>query len=156
MDQIVDTFIVTAEAALAIDDPWTALVSFLENALEVQVNDRGLREVLLGFHDPAKFDQVHERVGAVLIELLDRARAAGSVRADLQPSDVAVIVTMLCSVADMTGDDHPELWRRYLALCLEGLKPGAAPLPQAPLSDAELRDSMVAYKQTQSRRATGC
>ena len=37
---------------------------------------------------------------------------------------------MLCTVADVTGDVAPELWRRYLPMLLDGLREGTlTPLP---------------------------
>jgi AcrR family transcriptional regulator len=77
MVQLVDQFILTAENSLDVEDPWQGIVVFLERALEAQVNNRGLREVMLGFHESAKFDEVNDRVNAVLGKLLERARRSG-------------------------------------------------------------------------------
>jgi AcrR family transcriptional regulator len=155
MEQILDGVLDTAESTLAIDDPWLALVSFLEQMLQMQVNDRGLREVMLGFHDEAQFDQkfeqVHDRIGAVVDDLLERAKTAGVVRIDAETSDIGVIVMMLCAAADLTSDDAPDLWRRYLALCLEGLKPADVPLPEQALSEQQMRAALAVHKGSLSR-----
>ena len=46
---------------------------------------------------------------------------------------------MLGAVMDRSRDVEPELWRRYLAIILDGLRPQAAtPLPIAALSFAQL------------------
>ena len=47
-------------------------------------------------------------------------------RADVEATDLGVVVMMLCTVADVTGDVAPGLWRRYLPMLLDGLRPGGA------------------------------
>ena len=47
-------------------------------------------------------------------------------RADVDPYDAPLIHMMLGAVMDRTRDVEPELWRRYLGLVLDGLRPGAA------------------------------
>jgi len=151
MEQLIEQFVASAEGALAIEDPWEGLVAFMEEALSGQVNDRGLRQVLMGVHDEAKFDQIHDRLGALLDQLLERAKRSGAVRADVESTDIGLLIAMLCTVADVAGNAAPELWRRYLALSLEGLKPGGVRLPGKPLSDPDFRKAMANHKQTMSR-----
>src|ERR1700710_241576 len=52
MQQTIDAIVGSAEVALQAEDPWDGLVGFLEAALAAQTADRGLREVLMGVHDP--------------------------------------------------------------------------------------------------------
>lgn len=151
MDEMIGQFVASAERALVLEDPWQGLVAFIEDALTGQVNDRGLRQVLMGVHDQNKFDELHDRLGGILGHLLDRAKRSGAVRDDLEPSDVGFLITMLCAVADVAGNTAPDLWRRYLGLCLEGLKPGGAALPVTALSEPDFRAAMARHKQTMSR-----
>jgi hypothetical protein len=55
---------------------------------------------------------------------------------------------MLGQVIDFSGDQAPELWRRYLALLLDGLRAegGRAELPGAPLTTAQLDAAMSAWR----------
>jgi len=147
IEQAVDQIVALAEHALTLDDPWQGMVGFLEGALAVQASDRGLREVLMGLHDPEQLERIHERFSGLITELLARGRQQGVIRADAEPSDVGFVMTMVCAVADVGGDTAPEIWRRYLAMCLEGLKPGAAPLPIAPLSEPDFRKAMATHKE---------
>ena len=80
MTQAVDEMVADAERALAEDDPWQGLVLFLESALAVQSEDRGLREALMGVHDPQKLEQIHDRLVGPISEILLRAQRAGVVR----------------------------------------------------------------------------
>jgi len=132
--------------AVANPDPWAGLVSFVAGVAEMQSADRGLREVLMGVHDAEQMEQVSDRLSGPLRELVERAKAAGAVRPDVESTDIGIVVMMLCTVADVTGDASPELWRRYLPMMLDGLRSGATPgVP--PLSDDLLRKAMTTHKQ---------
>jgi AcrR family transcriptional regulator len=136
--------------AVANPDPWAGLVSFVEGTAEMQSSDRGLREVLMGVHDAEQMEQVHDRLSGPLRELVERAKASGAVRADVESTDIGIVVTMLCTVADVTGDASPELWRRYLPMMLDGLRSGPEPAVPA-LSEDLLRKSMSTHKQRLAR-----
>lgn len=151
MSQTIDQVIEAAERAAAMADPWQALVAFLEAMLEVQARDRGLREVLMGVHDPDSLDRVHDRLSPLLNDIVRRARRAKVVRNDLAASDLGMMITMLCAVAEVAGDADPELWRRYLAMSLDGIKPGGSRLPVKALDDETLRRAMATHKQSLAR-----
>jgi AcrR family transcriptional regulator len=148
MAQSIDDFVAAIESTLDIEDPWAALVAFFEAGLTVQTRDRGLREVLFGLHDAETMTDVQDRLMGPIGTLLRRAKKAGVVRKDLDTSDLGMIVTMICATSDIAGDVHPDLWCRYLDLCLEGLKPGAARFSVSALSEADFRAAMITHKQT--------
>jgi AcrR family transcriptional regulator len=152
MQQAIDRVVSSAEQALLVEDPWQGLVSFLEATLAVQSADRGLREVLMGVHDPAKMEQIHDRLAGPTAELISRAQRAGAIRADADTTDLGFIVGMVCTVADMAGDSSPELWRRYLTLCLDGLRPGGTPFPTKALSERQYRAALAVHKGAQGRQ----
>jgi transcriptional regulator SbtR-like protein len=87
---------------------------------------------------------VHARraIAPPVTQLVRRAVAAGVVRADMSTSDVPLINFMLNAIADFSRDDRPELYKRYLAIVLDGLKPrdGVEPLPVDALSVREFQD----------------
>ena len=67
-------------------------------------------------------------------ELFARAQAAGVIRTDVRAEDTGPIFAML-GVAFTMGVAEQQLWRRYLALLLDGLRatdrrplPGSAPV----------------------------
>jgi AcrR family transcriptional regulator len=153
IDSAIDSIVELAEQSLTYDDAWLGLVRFLEGALAVQAEDRGLREVLMGLHDPEQLEAIHERLSAIIADLLERGRRQGVIRSDAVPSDVGFLMTMICAVADVGGDVAPDIWRRYLQMCLEGLKPGAAALAVAPLSEPDFRKAMATHKECMARPA---
>jgi AcrR family transcriptional regulator len=127
---MVDTVETVTAEALEEPDAWVGLTVALEKVCEVQAMDRGLREVMLGTgNGPQRQTQMRDRVVPLLHQLVDRAKEQGSLRPDVMPVDFPTIQLMLGAVTEHTGE--PELWRRYLALMLDGMRahPGLAPLP---------------------------
>src|SRR5581483_1750307 len=47
-EQRVEEIVAIAQAAMEDPDPWQGLVSFLEGALELQAEDRAIKELILG------------------------------------------------------------------------------------------------------------
>jgi AcrR family transcriptional regulator len=144
--EAIDDIIALADLALTLDDPWDGIVGFLEGAAEAQTADRGLREVLMGVHDAEQMERVNDRLSGPLRELVTRAKKTGAIRDDVEATDIGIVVLMLCTVADVTGDVAPDLWRRYLPMLLDGLRSGAASVV-APIDEDKLRESMRTYKQ---------
>jgi AcrR family transcriptional regulator len=117
-----DEIVALAEEANSIADPWMGFLFFLERSMELQVLDRGLRGVLL--HSEFGRQQVKEardRIAPEVGRLVASAKAAGHLRADFEELDVPMLINMIGSVADYTGEIEPGLWRRYLALFVDGL-----------------------------------
>jgi AcrR family transcriptional regulator len=141
--EVVEQVYELADRAVAAEDPWRGLVSFVEGAAELQSTDRGV-------HDAEQMDQVHERLSEPLRTLVDRAKAAGAVRPDVDVTDMGIVVLMLCSVADITADAAPDLWRRYLPMLLDGLRGTVAPAVP-PVSEDLLRKAMTTHKQRLAR-----
>ncbi|MEO8889837.1 MAG: helix-turn-helix domain-containing protein [Jatrophihabitantaceae bacterium] len=151
IEQAIDALVARAEHAGTVDDPWLGLVGFLESAIALQAEDRGLREVFMGLYDQDQLDAIHERISGLVDALITRAKRAGVIRADAESSDIGFVMTMLCAVAEVGGEAAPDIWRRYLAMALEGLKPGAIELPVAPLSEPDFRKAMASHKLSVAR-----
>lgn len=112
-----------AEQALAADDPWEALVGFLDYALGLQAADRGLKELLLSTeHGRDRISQVRERLAPVGDALVERAQRAGRMRTDVSGSDLALFQTMIGAAVDFTRPVEPEAWRRMFAIVIDGLR----------------------------------
>src|SRR3954469_17380410 len=81
--EAINDIIALADLALTMEDPWDGIVGFLEGAAEAQTADRGLREVLMGVHDPEQMEQINDRLSEPLRELVVRAKRMGSIRDDV-------------------------------------------------------------------------
>src|SRR5450631_279616 len=141
-----DALVALAEDALADPDEWGSLVSFLEQAGALLAADRGLRQLFMfASYGYDRVGQARARMQPLVSTLVSRAQAAGAVRADLCPTDVPLIEFMLAGVAEYARNARPQVWRRYLALLLDGLRPErAAPstLPEPALTPDEFEAAM--------------
>jgi AcrR family transcriptional regulator len=141
-----DALVALAEDALADPDEWGSLVSFFEQAGALLAADRGLRQLFtFAAYGYDRVGQARARMQPLVTKLVTRAQAAGAVRADLRPTDVPLIEFMLAGVAEYARNTRPEVWRRYLALLLDGLRParaGTTALPEPALSPAEVEAAM--------------
>ena len=125
----IETMVELLQRALADPDPWHGIVWFHEKSLELQANDRGLKELLLGMPGtPERAVQWRARLHPLAAELIERGQAAGVVRADCETQDFGVVVMMVGAVIDAAREVEPDLWRRYLTIALQGLRPESAPL----------------------------
>jgi AcrR family transcriptional regulator len=112
-----------AESAVAQDDPWEALVGFIERAQALQAENRALKELVLGAGQGCeRVVCARERLAPLASALVRRARAAGQLRPDVEGSDLQLIQIMLGAVVDHTGDGDDETWRRMLAIVVDGLR----------------------------------
>jgi AcrR family transcriptional regulator len=113
-----------ARECLEDPDPWRALSGFFERALALQAADRGLKDVLWSSgHGREQVVHARSAIAPPVNKLVARAVEAGVVRADMATSDVPVINYMLNFLIDFSRDVEPELYKRYLAIVLDGLKP---------------------------------
>lgn len=122
-EQRIDQIAAVLQEAVDDPDPWRGLTDFLERSLALQAQDRGLRELILGASDrSARLSRARARLYPVGVRLVERARGAGALRDDIGPQDIPLIQLMISSVIDVSHDISPELWRRYLALVLRGMR----------------------------------
>jgi AcrR family transcriptional regulator len=145
-EQRIEAIATIAAEALEQPDPWGGFVYYLEQGAELQARDRGLKELLsCSTHGGDCVAEAKQRLRTNATAVFDRAKAAGVLRPDVSPFDSPLIQLMLGAVMDRTRDVEPELWRRYLGLLLDGLRPQAAsPLPVEALTVDEL-DAVMRY-----------
>ena len=143
-----DSLVGFAEQALADPDPWAGLVDLLERAAMVMAGDRGLRQMLMyATYGHDRVEQARTRMQPVITKVVERAQAAGVLRADLYPTDIPLLEFMLSASAEYAMCVRPEIWRRYLALMLDALRPdraGTTELPEPALSPEEMVQSIRA------------
>jgi AcrR family transcriptional regulator len=133
-----------AERAAANPDAFAGLVEFMEGAVALQSNDQGLKELFFGSpHAVERVAAARDRILPAVQNLLRRAQAAGQLRRDVAETDVALIQFMLTGLSDITLRADPEVWRRYLAIVLDGLRtPAPSELP-VPAISPEALDAVV-------------
>lgn len=141
-----DSVAAIADDAFEAADPWSGLVSFMERMAELMAGDLGLRQMLIFATYGRDLVAIARQRNAPLVErLVQRAQAAGQLRADVRPTDIPFIVFMLTEATHLVNAANPDIWRRYLALILDGMRPareGVTTLPVAALLPEEMEKSM--------------
>lgn len=140
----IDQLAAVAAQAAELDDAWAGLVLFFERQIELQLEDRAFAEVL--FRDEAGDESVAKarvRIAPPIVAILQRAKAQGALRDDIEIGDIPVVNLMLMMMVNATRDVAPDAWRRYLPMVLAGLRPGAEfPLAAPAPSIASISDMM--------------
>lgn len=115
------------EAASALGDPWAAFAGAVEALAELVGQDRALYELMLTQESVrAAMPAERERIRLALRPVLDRAQAAGVVRDDVVVEDLVALATVAARLPAWRVERQPGLWRRYLGIVLDGLRPEAA------------------------------
>src|SRR5262249_3655201 len=111
-------------------------------------SDRGLRELVLGSkYGPERVLRARGRIKPLAERLVLRAQEAGALRADMNATDIPLILFMIDAVVDATREADAQAWRRALAIVLDGLRAdGATPLPSGPLDELQLDAAMRAWR----------
>jgi AcrR family transcriptional regulator len=147
----VDALVTVAEEACAARDPWEGLVAFLEFITGALASDLGLRQLMMfGKYDDDQVRYARDQMRPVITRLVERAQASGALRPDFQATDVKMIAFMLASIAEYAASVSPAVWRRYLVMLIDGLRPardGVSPLPVAAPTAVELGELMTAFGQ---------
>ncbi|MFI9380936.1 TetR/AcrR family transcriptional regulator [Kutzneria sp. NPDC052558] len=154
-DDRVDQVIALVEGASQIEDPWQGLCAFVAGNLELQAGDRGLRDLMVGSgRATERAKRASRRIGPAVRELVRRAHASGQLRPDVGAEDFPLIQEMVGTVVDHAKHVDPDLWRRALALVLDGYRADTQsrePLP-APMATPEQIDQVLSHTRPSPRR----
>jgi AcrR family transcriptional regulator len=142
----IDNLVTVAEEACAAADPGQAMVSYLEYTAAAMAGDTGLRQLMMfATYDRDQVCYARDRMRPVISKLVERAQASGDLRGDFEATDVKMIAFMLASLAEYAAGVTPDVWRRYLAMIIDGLRPSrgdASPLPVPAPTARELGELM--------------
>ncbi|WP_121719136.1 TetR/AcrR family transcriptional regulator [Streptomyces sp. E2N171] len=141
-DQLTGTM-EAGERARRAPDAWAGLSGYLDAVFATLAADRGTNDLMTTrLPDVETLGAVHAHNRETVDVLLERARAQGSVRADVTTEDLLFTLAALGrAVPPLAVAAGPDAWRRPLALFLEGLRGPAhepRPLPGRPLDEEEL------------------
>ena len=130
----IDRLVTVAEDACAAADPWQAIVSYLEYTAAAMAGDTGLRQLMMfGTYDRDQVCYAGDRMRPVITRLVQRAQASGDLRGDFEATDVKMIAFMLASLAEYAAAVTPDVWRRYLAMLIDGLRPSRGEVSRLPV-----------------------
>lgn len=145
----IDALVTVAEEACAAPDPWQGLVGYLEFVAAAFAGDLGLRQLIMfGTYDRDQVCYVRDRMNPVITKLVERAQASGDLRPDFRATDLKMIAFMLAAIAEYAASATPDIWRRYLAMFIDGLRPardGVCALPVPAPTALNLAELMSAH-----------
>jgi AcrR family transcriptional regulator len=132
-------YIAEVEVALADDsDPWEAFAAFMHRAVDADTSSLTLH--LAGTFTPT---EAHWHDGETAfqlnVRLLDRTKAAGVLRQEIEVGDLSLLFEQLAAIKLGDPQRTRQLRQRYLALLLDALREtSGAPLPGPPPSWDEI------------------
>ncbi|OBJ83276.1 TetR/AcrR family transcriptional regulator [Mycobacterium sp. 1245852.3] len=112
-----------AESALRYTDSWDGFVWFVERTCEITATDRGMREIVYSkSYGGDRVEAARVRLYPTLSKLLQRAQDDGYLRAELSPTDMPIFGLLAGTVSQFAGHVDDELWWRYVAILLDGMR----------------------------------
>ncbi|MCV7066995.1 TetR/AcrR family transcriptional regulator [Mycolicibacterium farcinogenes] len=138
-----------AEIALQHEDSWLGFAWYVERMCEITATDRGLREI--AFSKAYGGDRVkacQEKLVPVLTKVVERAQGDGYLRPEVSSTDMPLLGLLSGTVSEFAGNVDAELWRRYVALLLEGMRAHVdqSPIPVDALDKDGLDTAMNAWE----------
>lgn len=132
-----------ASDALAADDPWAGFVGYVHRVCELQAGDRGLSDLLsMALAADEHIEQLRAAANAQVVELVERAKAAGKLREDFVGEDLLLLLIASAAVGQVLRAECPDAWRRFVALALDAFGRHDAPALPTPPSATQMYDAM--------------
>jgi len=148
-ESAIDRIVALAESGLAQPNSWDGFVWFVEHMCELTATDRGLREMVFSTaYGGYPVACARQRLVPPVSRLFERARTDGYLRADAEHTDMPILSLLAGTVSDWAGHVEPELWRRYVALLLDGLRhrDDQVRLPVDALSEDQMDTAMHGWQ----------
>ena len=122
---------------------------YVDKMCEITATDRGLREI--AFSKAYGCDRVkacQEQLVPVLTKLVERAQRDGYLRPELSSTDMPIFGLLAGTVSEFAGNVDAELWRRYVAILLDGMRyhAGQSRIPVKALDSDELDMAMQSWE----------
>ena len=113
---------IAERAAAAGDGAWETVEKMIWESAEHSASDQGMCEVLSQAPAEVRDGPAHQRLRKLTADLVEDAKAEGTMRADAGPNDIPM---MMCgfgriAAAEQAGGEVD--WRRYLQIMLDGLR----------------------------------
>jgi AcrR family transcriptional regulator len=128
------------ESAAQDSDPWAAFTDVIWKGAALHVKDRAFHQCMRAALELPEVREARDRTLDGFQRLIDRAQAAGVMRADVVAEDVPMLLAGV-GLSRVAGPGAA--WERHLAVVIDGLRAdGAHPLPSRALTRPQL-DAIV-------------
>jgi AcrR family transcriptional regulator len=112
-------------------DAGEALLEFLTESAD-QRQQGGVEFLIRASESNPVLAGLRETFFSTVTALVTRAQSSGAIRSDITGTDVILLMCAPAHIVENLPDAPPDLWKRYLAMIFDGLRPGGAhPLPTA-------------------------
>jgi AcrR family transcriptional regulator len=138
-----------AESALRQDDSWHGFERFVTDLCEITATDRGMREVAFSKTPGGeRVDAARDRLVPILSKLVERVQNDGYLRHEVSATDIPIMGLLAGAVGEFAGHVDAEIWRRYVAILLEGLRfrDDQPPLEVEALDDEQIETAMQTWQ----------
>jgi AcrR family transcriptional regulator len=105
------------------EEPGEALFLYLRHSVLLPIPGRALISPYL-WSEPG-LTLIESDVVPFLAELMEGAKRAGTLRADVEMADLMVVFHSVRHLRDVLGDAGGDSWARHVELLLDGLRPAA-------------------------------
>jgi AcrR family transcriptional regulator len=117
-------------------DPWAAFAGHVEFLCSLQAGNRALADLLTSaVVGVPELEDLRTQAFDGMVRLIDRAKAAGVLRADFRHEDLVLLLMANAGLVMRTADAAPNAWHRHLGYLMAGLR-GTGPLPPGPSAAA--------------------
>ena len=143
-----DQLVALAEAALEVEDSWDGFAWFVMQLTEMTATDRGLREIVFSkTYCGGSVDAARNRLEPVVSAVVERAKRDGYLRPEVSATDMPLCGLMAGAVSEYSGEVCVDLWRRYVAILLQGMRcqRGQERLPVPALTQDQLQTAMYTW-----------
>jgi len=115
---------------------------------ELTATDRGMREAAFSKNYGGKrVNAARDRLLPPMTKLVERVQNDGYLRHEVSSSDMPILGLLAGTVSEYAGHVDPELWRRYVAILLEGMRcrDDQLPIEVSALDDEQLETAMQTW-----------
>jgi len=125
---------------LATEDGWTAIEQYFGRIFALVADNPGFNDlVTMAIPSVPVLAEMSHRNAETVATLVARAQEQGTMRADVVPMDLLFMLGPLCRAVPAADALRSGLWRRHLALLLDGFRTAAThPLPEPPVGEEQL------------------
>lgn len=132
-----------ARAAAEAPDPWDGFAGYVRTVCAMQAADAGFADVItLTFPATAELDRELRAATAGINDVVERAKAAGKLRADFVLQDLVIVLMGNAGVVNATSAHAPDAWQRFVAYQLDAFRATNHDELPAPVSPRRLAHAM--------------
>jgi AcrR family transcriptional regulator len=127
-----DRLVAALSEHASIDDPWESFATCAETLAQAIAEDQAFFQVVSeSIQRHAHMRARRDEILAALEPVVARAQKARVLRRDVAAGDIPGLCAVAARLPRWRLAEQPGLWRRYLAIVLDGLRPeGATRLPE--------------------------